>query len=86
MFWKNKGTEQGTATHRHVEKSNLGLDLQVGRCRVFVLRKRETFMQIALMMEAASTSETSINFYHTTRRSIPEDSHIHTCRRESLKS
>jgi hypothetical protein len=27
-----------------------------------------------LMMEAASTSETSVNIYHTTRRTIPEDS------------
>jgi hypothetical protein len=32
----------------------------------------------ALMMEAASTSETSINFYQTTRRNIPEDSHLQT--------
>jgi hypothetical protein len=29
------------------------------------------------MMKAASTSETSINFYQTTRRNIPEDSHLH---------
>jgi hypothetical protein len=28
---------------------------------------------IALMMEAASTYETSVNFYPTTRRNIPED-------------
>jgi hypothetical protein len=28
---------------------------------------------IALMMEAAGTSETSVNFYQTTRRNIPED-------------
>jgi hypothetical protein len=27
---------------------------------------------IALMMEAVSTSETSVNFYETTRRKIPE--------------
>jgi hypothetical protein len=27
---------------------------------------------IALMMEAARTSETSVNFYQTTRRNIPE--------------
>jgi hypothetical protein len=26
-----------------------------------------------LMMEAASTSETSVNVYQTTRRNIPED-------------
>jgi hypothetical protein len=28
------------------------------------------------MMEAVSTSETSVNFYLITRRNIPEDSHI----------
>jgi hypothetical protein len=28
------------------------------------------------MTEAASTSETSVNFYQTTRRNIPEDSHL----------
>jgi hypothetical protein len=27
----------------------------------------------ALTMEAVSTSETSVNFYETTRRNIPED-------------
>jgi hypothetical protein len=43
-------------------------------------------MVIALMMEAASTSETSVNFYETTRRNIPEDSHLHTRRRKNLKS
>jgi hypothetical protein len=30
---------------------------------------------IALMMMAASTFETSVNFYQTTQRNIPEDSH-----------
>jgi hypothetical protein len=29
-----------------------------------------------LMMEAASTSETSVNFYQTTWRNNPEDSHL----------
>jgi hypothetical protein len=31
---------------------------------------------IALMMDAVSTSETSVNFYQTTRRNIPENSHL----------
>jgi hypothetical protein len=31
----------------------------------------------ALMMEAASTSETSVNFYQTTQRNNPKDSHLH---------
>jgi hypothetical protein len=41
---------------------------------------------ITLMMEAARTSETSINFYQTTRLYNQEDSHLSTRRRENLKS
>jgi hypothetical protein len=41
---------------------------------------------ITLMMEAAGTSETSVNFYQTKRRYHPEDSHLRTYRRENLKS
>jgi hypothetical protein len=41
---------------------------------------------IALMMEAARTSETLVTFYQTTRRYNPEDSHLHTHRRENLRS
>jgi hypothetical protein len=33
---------------------------------------------IALMMEAARTSEMSVNFYQATRRNNPEDSHLQT--------
>jgi hypothetical protein len=33
---------------------------------------------IALMMEAASTSEISVNFYQTTWYNNPEDSHLPT--------
>jgi hypothetical protein len=33
-------------------------------------------MAVSLIMEAASTSETPVNFYQTTRRNNPEDSHI----------
>jgi hypothetical protein len=38
------------------------------------------------MMEAASISETSVNFYRTTQRNNPEDIHLHTRRLENLKS
>jgi hypothetical protein len=41
---------------------------------------------MALMMEAARTSETLVNFYQTTRRYNPEDSHLRTHRRENPKS
>jgi hypothetical protein len=33
-----------------------------------------------------SLSETPANFYRTSRRNIPEDSHFHTRRRENLES
>jgi hypothetical protein len=49
-------------------------------------RFRGTCCLIALMMEAASTSEKLANFYQTTRRYNPEDSHLHTRRRENLRS
>jgi hypothetical protein len=37
------------------------------------------------MMEAARTSETSIDIQLRTRQYIPEDSEFHTRRRENLK-
>jgi hypothetical protein len=41
---------------------------------------------IALMMKAVSSSEMSVSIYHTARRNIPEDSHLHIRRHENLKS
>jgi hypothetical protein len=41
---------------------------------------------LAPIMEAASTSETLVNFYQTTRGNKPEDIHLHIRRRENLKS
>jgi hypothetical protein len=37
------------------------------------------------MMEAARTSETSVDIQLRTRQYIPEDSELHTRRRENLK-
>jgi hypothetical protein len=41
---------------------------------------------ITLMMEAARTSETLVNFYQTTQRYNSEDSRLCTHLRENLKS
>jgi hypothetical protein len=38
------------------------------------------------MMEVLRTPETSVNFYVTTQRNIPEDSHLRIRRRENPKS
>jgi hypothetical protein len=35
-----------------------------------------SIIRAMMMMEAASTSGTSANFYQTTRRNNPEDSHL----------
>jgi hypothetical protein len=40
---------------------------------------------IALMMEAASTSEMLITFYQITWHYNPEHSHLHSCHHENLK-
>jgi hypothetical protein len=40
---------------------------------------------IALMTEAIQTPETLVNSYQSTWRYNPEDSHLHTHRRENLK-
>jgi hypothetical protein len=45
----------------------------------------EDLAAIALMMEAAWSSETLLNFYQTTRRYNPEDSHLRTHHLENLK-
>jgi hypothetical protein len=41
---------------------------------------------IALIMEAESTSETSVNIYQTARRNILEGSNLDARRHENLKS
>jgi hypothetical protein len=41
---------------------------------------------LILMLDAASTSEMSLSFYQATWHNIPEDSHLHTCHCENLKS
>jgi hypothetical protein len=47
----------------------------VALCSLVEVYRR--FRAIALMMEAASTSETSTNFYQTIRRNNPDGSHLH---------
>jgi hypothetical protein len=39
--------------------------------------KMDVFWVVVLRMEAGSTSETSVNFYNTTRHKNPEDSRLH---------
>jgi hypothetical protein len=41
---------------------------------------------VRAMMEALSTSETSVSFYETARRNIPQGCYLHTRRRENLNS
>jgi hypothetical protein len=41
---------------------------------------------VLLIMESASTSETSVNLYQATVRDVQEDSHFHTRLCENVKS
>jgi hypothetical protein len=47
---------------------------------------RNRFEGLYCLMEVVSTSEKSVDFYETIPRSIPEGYHLHTRRRENLKS
>jgi thiamine pyrophosphokinase len=60
------------------------LDFITSLIRLLIQLAR-TSREVALMTEQASTSETSVNFHHSTWRYIPEDSHLHTHRLENLK-
>jgi hypothetical protein len=62
---------------------NFVFKLMLGKMAVFWV---VVWCVIALMMEAQRTSETLVNFYQTTRRYSPEDSHLRTHRRENLRS
>jgi hypothetical protein len=53
---------------------------------VLKVRTASIIRAIALMMEAVRTSETSVNFYQTARRNIPQGSYLHTRRRDNRKS
>jgi hypothetical protein len=52
----------------------------VTQCRLVI------YQRFIIMVEAAGASETLVNIYRSTRRNIPEDSHLHTRYRENFKS
>jgi hypothetical protein len=51
-----------------------------------VLKYPQSVKMAVFWVEAAKTCEMLVNFYQTTRRYNPEDSHLRTHRRENLKS
>jgi hypothetical protein len=67
-------------------QSEMGATRRKVQTREIILNFEDYCLQGAVVMEAASTSETSVTFYQITRRNNPEDSHLHTRRRENLKS
>jgi hypothetical protein len=56
----------------------------LGRTAVFLIECRPTFQRFVL--EAARTSETSVDIQLRARQYIPEDSELHIHRRKNLKS
>jgi hypothetical protein len=46
--------------------------------------KRFRYLAAVLMMEAASTSQTSVNLNQTARRNNPDDKHLRTRRHEKF--
>jgi hypothetical protein len=67
--------------------------MSLGMLRLVVSKKLTDISEViiadiinALMMEAVSTSETSVSFYETARSNIPEEGRLHTRLREDLES
>jgi hypothetical protein len=57
-----------------------GCLLGVAPCSLVKFTDVSDVLAAAIIRAIASTSETSVNLYKTTRRNIPEDSHLHTRR------
>lgn len=67
----------------HIHMSNV--DLRISSKNITLKTKGSIFRRaycpiIRAMKEAANTSNTSVNFYNTTRCNIPNDRHTHTRR------
>jgi hypothetical protein len=60
--------------------------VQIARARFVCLRECGRSHEPALIMVAVETSETSVHWHQSTRRYNPQDSHLHSHRRENLKS
>jgi hypothetical protein len=62
--------------------------VELGIVCVLVRQERTQFSELPVRrkQQAVNTSETSVSFYQTTWRNIPQDTHLHTRRRENLKS
>jgi hypothetical protein len=67
-----------TSVYWHKIKIGLLLERNTGNSEHgSLLRYCAMHREIALMMEAVSTSERTLNLYETTSRYIPEDCHTH---------
>jgi hypothetical protein len=62
----------GEISGSHWDKCE-GVSLDVAPC---ILLETEGRLDIALLMEAVSTTETSVTFYEATRCNIPGDTHL----------
>jgi hypothetical protein len=74
----NEGKISGFHGDEYEDGCLLGCCAVVGQKLTDVLEELTASVIIALMMEAASTSETSVNFYQTTQRNIPEDGRLYS--------
>jgi hypothetical protein len=78
------GIEYHTCTSRRIWLQRW---LSSGMLRHVVLEVTHiSEVHVVFIIRAWSTFETSVSFYQTTRRNIPEDSHLHIHRSVNLKS
>jgi hypothetical protein len=74
IWWREQLMKPITFQFHHPTVTSYLLSPQNSGLKYPCLRLLVRGLLIALMMEAASTSETSVKFYQTSRRNNPEDS------------
>jgi hypothetical protein len=94
---KSKFSEKSAARPETMKMYQMHLGSFVIKIKIYLLIMKMTVWDVApcslykitdvseVLTASIITSETSVNFYQTTRCNIPLDSHLHTHRRENFK-
>jgi hypothetical protein len=77
-------SQKAQSWHRHENRLSHNVSKPIATIKKSMLGASLAYTS-TLKMEVVRSSETSVNFYQTTRRHIPEDSSVHGHRHDSLR-